>query len=54
MNIFINLQAGLIHNEWIDFKVFSDLITELRGRYFAATGESAANLLYITENLQAA
>ncbi|WP_321392361.1 sugar phosphate isomerase/epimerase [uncultured Desulfuromusa sp.] len=30
------------------------LITELRGRYFAATGESAANLLYITENLQAA
>ena len=30
------------------------LITELRGRYFASTGESAENLLRITENLQAA
>jgi len=30
------------------------LITELRGRYFDATGESATNLLRITETLQAA
>lgn len=30
------------------------LITELRGRYFAATGESAASLAQIIENLKAA